>query len=110
MPSLSRRRRRAARGTTTDCPDLAPGCACLSAELIAESLWEFIDEDRSVQTVWAVKTASISPARCRSTPPTTAGRYQRDARGAGNGRRTLQKLKPLVCALPMARQQINIKH
>ncbi len=108
MPSLSRRRRRVRSRTTTDCPDHAPGCACLSGRTEAESLWEFIDEDRSVQTRLGLKTANISPARCLSTPPINRWRYQRDARGAGNGRRALSKTEPLVCALPMTRQQINI--
>lgn len=38
------------------------------AELIAESLWEFIDEDRSVQTRTGREDSSISPVRCLSTP------------------------------------------
>lgn len=70
------------------------------AELIAESLWEFIDEDRSVQTRLGREDSEYL---ARSVPflrrESTAGRYQRDARGAGNGRRALSKTETAgLCA------------
>lgn len=70
------------------------------AELIAESLWEFIDEDRSVQTRLGREDSEYL---ARSVPflrrQSTAGRYQRDARGAGNGRRALSKTETAgLCA------------
>ncbi|VED07707.1 type II secretion system protein K [Escherichia coli] len=39
------------------------------AELIAESLWSLLTRTAAYRHVWAVKTASISPVRCRSTLP-----------------------------------------
>lgn len=79
------------------------------AELIVESLWEFIDEDRSVQTRLGREDSEYL---ARSVPfyaanqPLTDISEIRVVQGMDAG--LYQKLKPLVCALPMARQQINI--
>lgn len=79
------------------------------AELIAESLWEFIDEDRSVQTRLGREDSEYL---ARSVPFYAANQPLADisemrvVQGMDAG--LYQKLKPLVCALPMARQQINI--
>ena len=69
------------------------------AELIAESLWEFIDEDRSVQTRLGREDSEYRPLGAVLRRQSTAGRYQRDARGAGNGRRALSKTETAgLCA------------
>ena len=69
------------------------------AELIAESLWEFIDEDRSVQTRLGREDRVSRPLGAVLRRQSTAGRYQRDARGAGNGRRALSKTETAgLCA------------
>lgn len=79
------------------------------AELIAESLWEFIDEDRSVQTRLGREDSEYL---ARSVPFYAANQPLADisemrvVQGMDAG--LYQKLKPLVCALPMTRQQINI--
>ncbi|EFL4494838.1 type II secretion system minor pseudopilin GspK [Escherichia fergusonii] len=79
------------------------------AELIAESLWEFIDEDRSVQTRLGREDSEYL---ARSVPFYAANQPLADiselrvVQGMDTG--LYQKLKPLVCALPMTRQQINI--
>ncbi|EIQ18581.1 general secretion pathway K family protein [Shigella flexneri K-315] len=79
------------------------------AELIAESLWEFIDEDRSVQTRLGREDSEYL---ARSVPFYAANQPLADisemrvVQGMDAG--LYQKLKPLVCALPMIRQQINI--
>lgn len=79
------------------------------AELIAESLWEFIDEDRSVQTRLGREDSEYL---ARSVPFYAANKPLADisemrvVQGMDAG--LYQKLKPLVCALPMIRQQINI--
>ncbi|ELJ4028175.1 type II secretion system minor pseudopilin GspK [Escherichia coli] len=79
------------------------------AELIAESLWEFIDEDRSVQTRLGREDSEYL---ARSVPFYAANQPLADisemrvVQGMDDG--LYQKLKPLVCALPMTRQQINI--
>lgn len=79
------------------------------AELIAESLWEFIDEDRCVQTRLGREDSEYL---ARSVPFYAANQPLADisemrvVQGMDAG--LYQKLKPLVCALPMTRQQINI--
>ncbi|HGX6188121.1 TPA: type II secretion system minor pseudopilin GspK [Shigella dysenteriae] len=79
------------------------------AELIAESLWVFIDEDRSVQTRLGREDSEYL---ARSVPFYAANQPLADisemrvVQGMDAG--LYQKLKPLVCALPMIRQQINI--
>lgn len=76
---------------------------------VAESLWEFIDEDRSVQTRLGREDSEYL---ARSVPFYAANQPLADisemrvVQGMDAG--LYQKLKPLVCALPMARQQINI--
>lgn len=70
--------------------------AVYRAELIAESLWEFIDEDRA-QTRLGREDSGKRPAR--SVPFYAANQPLADIsemRGTGNGRRVYQKLKPLV--------------
>ncbi len=62
MPSSADDGVASARGTTTDCPDLGLDVPAYRAELIAESLWEFITKTAACRRVWVVKTASISPA------------------------------------------------
>ncbi len=77
------------------------------AELIVESLWEFIDEDRSVQTRLGREDSEYL---ARSVPFYAANQPLADisemrvVQGMDAG--LYQKLKPLVCALPMARQQM----
>ncbi|EFC1641354.1 general secretion pathway protein GspK [Escherichia coli] len=79
------------------------------AELIAESLWEFIDEDSSVQTRLGREDSEYL---ARSVPFYAANQPLADisemrvVQGMDAG--LYQKLKPLVCALPMNSQQINI--
>lgn len=79
------------------------------AELIAESLWEFIDEDHSVQTL---QGREDSEYLARSVPFYTANQPLADISEMrvvqGMDVELYQKLKPLVCALPMNSQQINI--
>lgn len=76
---------------------------------LAESLWEFIDEDRSVQTRLGREDSEYL---ARSVPFYAANQPLADisemrvVQGMDAG--LYQKLKPLVCALPMTRQQINI--
>ncbi|WP_252183157.1 type II secretion system minor pseudopilin GspK [Escherichia coli] len=88
---------------------IAPRCACLSCRTDSRSLWEFIDEDRSVQTRLGREDSEYL---ARSVPFYAANQPLADisemrvVQGMDAG--LYQKLKPLVCALPMTRQQINI--
>ena len=67
-------------------------CLLIGPELIVESLWEFIDEDRSVQTRLGREDSEYL---ARSVPFYAANQpltdISRNSRGAGNGRRALSK-------------------
>lgn len=79
------------------------------AELIAESIWEFVDEDLRVQSRLGREdseyTARVVPFYSASQPLADISEL-RVVHGVDA--EIYQKMRPLVCALPVKSQQINI--
>lgn len=79
------------------------------AEMIAESLWEFIDKDSSIQTRLGREDSEYLS---RPTPFFASNQLLFDISEwriiQGMDHHIYQKIKPMVCALPSTTQEINI--
>lgn len=79
------------------------------AQMVAESLWEFIDEDTVTQTLLGREDSEYL---VRPIPFLTPNRPLSDLseirRVQGMDADLYQKIKPLVCVLPVTSQHINV--